>query len=299
MSPAVRQRLEGAGRALARGREKVPAHLSVEWRPVPEGADEEWAERLWSFRRTVLPWMDATAPMAGQQILEVGTGPGASAAAMAEQGALVTGIDVVAEHLDTAAAMLSSMELEAELSVRNGDDLASMDGHFDQIVFWAVLEHMTIAERMAALAAAWARLDRGGLLTLVETPNRLWPYDSHTAFLPFFSWLPYELAYLYSSRSKREGFRELYGDEGLSEMAGFLRRGTGVSFHEFDLAIADHHELEVASSMQSWARSHSSVRRIGWKLSTAGRTERTLAAYAPGTDRAWLQPFLYLTLRKS
>ena len=300
----IRARLSGvenAARRAARRREsaRVPAALSEKWRPIPSAADSTWTERIESFRTSVVPWMDTTCRLDGQRILEIGCGPGASTAALAEQGAVVTGLDLGVEHVEQARGHLADMGLESELHVRNATDLEGLPGAFHQVVFWAVVEHMLVPERLDSLAAAWSRLSSGGLLTLVETPNRLWPHDSHTSYMPFFAWLPYELGYRYSAMSPRVGFAELYGDPELTRMEHFLRRGHGVSFHEFDLAIGDHRQLDVVSSMQSYARGRSVCRRVGWKLSSAGRVERVLAGFAPGTDPAWLQPFLYLTIRKA
>ncbi len=191
------------------------------------------------------------------------------------------------------------MGLQANLDVGNGGDLSVVaPGDFPWIIFWAVLEHMTIDERLGAIRSGWSRLGSGGLFTVVETPNRLWPLDGHTSLLPYFSWLPYELAYRYSTRSDRAGFGDRYTDGEGAEMEHFLRRGHGVSFHEFDLALGDHRQLPVASYLQGYWRRRDPVRAVTWPLSRAGRTERVLASYASGTDHAWFQPFLYLTLRK-
>jgi S-adenosylmethionine-dependent methyltransferase len=190
--------------------------------------------------------------------------------------------------------------LHADLVVANAADLpeATAGRGRSWVIFWAVLEHMTIDERLASLSSAWCHLEPGGLLTLVETPNRLWPFDSHTSLLPYFSWLPYELAHRYSGHSRRPGFRDRYVDGTGAGMEHFLRRGHGVSFHEFDLAIGQHGTLPVASYLQAYWRRRDPVRALSWPLSRAGRTERLLASYSPATDRAWFQPFLYLTLRK-
>jgi 2-polyprenyl-3-methyl-5-hydroxy-6-metoxy-1,4-benzoquinol methylase len=238
--------------------------------------------------------------LAGSPILEVGSGEGAGTAAMAEQGGQVTGIDINSEAIGRAAALLQQMELEATFKQGNATDLKALTegALFDQIVFWAALEHMTVDERIIALRQAWDTLGRSGLLSVVETPNRLWPLDSHTSLLPYFNWLPYELGYRYSRNSPRAGFGDGYLDDHYSSMLEFVRRGHGVSFHEFDVAIGDHQSLELTSCMQIYQRRRNPARRIAWTLSLAGRTERVLARYSPGTDRAWFQPFLYLTLRK-
>ncbi len=294
---------EAAARQFTLRREdsRLPSALTDRWTPGSPSADARWQDRLDRFRRTVVPWMCHVKPLSGQKILEIGVGDGPSAVSIVEQGAQVTGMDLVQSELDEAAQHLARLGLDARLILGNAADIADVAevGEYDQIAFWAVLEHMTIKERLLALAAAWGRLAPGGLLTLVETPNRLWPLDAHTSDLSFYSWLPYELGYLYSGQSPREGFGDRYSPDRIDEdMGHYLRRGHGVSFHEFDLAIGDHRELEVCSHMQGYWRERSITRRVGWALSRAGRTERTLAGYESGIHPAWLQPYLYLTLRK-
>jgi len=276
---------------------RLPADLVARWRALPDGHSDE---RVTRFRRAVVPWMDATRRLDGTPILEVGTGRGTSTTVLAEQGAEVTGVDIDPEPLEVASHRLAALGLTADLVVGNGADLSMVaPGRiFPWIVFWAVLEHMTLEERIGGLRSAWARLGPGGLLTVIETPNRLWPFDGHTSRLPYFSWLPHDLAYRYSTHSDREGFGDRYTDGTGAEMEHFLRRGVGVSFHEFDLALGDHHRLPVASYLQGWWRQRDPVRRVARPLTRAARTERVLASYSPATDHAWFQPMLYLTLRK-
>jgi protein-L-isoaspartate O-methyltransferase len=45
--------------------------------------------RLASFRSVVVPWLNATMPLEGKRVLEIGAGTGASTVALAEQGARV------------------------------------------------------------------------------------------------------------------------------------------------------------------------------------------------------------------
>ena len=278
----------------------TPQHLATRQRDVPFDAADLWKERIGGFRRSVVPWLDDEQALAGSHVLELGSGSGASTAALAEQGAQVVGLDLAVDDLATARSCLAQMGLAADLRQRNANDLADLaDEGFDRIIYWAVLEHMTINERLSSLESAWEVLGSGGLLTVVETPNRLWPFDSHTSVLPYFSWLPYELAYRYSVKSERSTFNNVYTDDHYTHMDSYLRRGHGVSFHEFDLAIGDHRELVVGPSMQEFWRSRSQVRRHGWALSQWGRCKRSLSSFSPATPRAWLQPFLYLSIRKS
>jgi SAM-dependent methyltransferase len=248
----------------------------------------------------IIPWLDRTRRLPGVRVCEIGCGTGISALALAEQGAIVTGLDLSPESVRTARDRLARHRLDATFVVANGADIrgALEPEAFDWIIYWATLEHMTLDERLKSLAAAWDHLDSGGLLTVVETPNRLWFFDSHTSRLPFFMWLPDELAYRTSSDSERIGFGDVYTDTELTHLADFLRRGRGVSYHEFDVALGKRSHDCVVSCLQLERRRRSPLRRLGWRLSRAGRYESILASVAPTLPRCYLQPMLYVTLQK-
>ena len=269
-----------------------------------QGADALTAERsaagrLQRDRCIVIPWLNRTRRLSSSTIVEIGCGRGASTVALAEQGATVLGIDVDADRIEIARLRCAAHGLNAEFAVANAADLAtSVDDGTSWIVFWASLEHMTISERLSALASAWRLLEPGGLLTIVETPNRLWLDDSHTSYLPYFNWLPDDLAFRYSRFSPRDGFRDVYEEESHATMLHFLRRGRGASFHEFDLAIGPASDLDVVSCLQLDRRRRNPLRAVGWRASQAGRFEALIAGAAPSVPRAFFQPFLYLTIRK-
>jgi 2-polyprenyl-3-methyl-5-hydroxy-6-metoxy-1,4-benzoquinol methylase len=210
--------------------------------------------RLVDARRMVIPWLDAAKPLRGTRILEIGCGTGSSTVALTEQGAEVVGIDIDRDALVVAGDRCRVYGLEAEFHAMNACDIAERFGgqRFDSIIFFASLEHMTIAERISALRQAWAILPLGGHLVILKTPNRLWYYDGHTSMLPFFHWLPDELAFEYSAYSPRENFRELYRTRDPPSMDHFLRQGRGASFHEFDIAIRPARELHVVSSQSTF-----------------------------------------------
>ena len=89
------------------------------------------------------------------------------------------------------------------------------------------MEHMTVPERLATLREGWSILRREDTCASSKHPNRLWLHDAHTAWLPFYLWLPDELAYLYSSRSPRKPFNSAYGDPEIKDLEGFQRHGRG------------------------------------------------------------------------
>jgi 2-polyprenyl-3-methyl-5-hydroxy-6-metoxy-1,4-benzoquinol methylase len=210
--------------------------------------------RLESDRRMVVPWLDHARRLRDSRILEIGCGTGSSTVALAEQGAKVVGIDIDQDALTVARDRCRIYGVEAEFHAMNSTTMRDVFGGntFDFIIFFASLEHMTIAERLAGLGDAWQMLPHAGLLVVVETPNRLWYYDGHTSMLPFFHWLPNELAFRYSRLSPRENFRELYRSYDAPSKEHFLRQGRGASFHEFDLAVKPAKDLRVVSSLSTF-----------------------------------------------
>jgi SAM-dependent methyltransferase len=272
-----------------------------QWLATPEGQQDlqdHLTRRLDSFRKKVIPWLDAAKPLAGARILEIGCGTGASTVALAEQGAIVTAIDIDGPSLRVARDRCAAHGVQAEIVEANGaaaKQFLQRQPH-DFVIFFACLEHMTHAERISAMYDTWHALPAGALWCVIETPNRLWYFDNHTARLPFFHWLPDDLAFAYSRFSPREPFRNSYRTLSDSSMENFLRHGRGVSFHEFDLAIADAAHLDVVSSLALWPSS--GLRELRRRFKRQYRFESALASFRPELHRGFFQPYLDLIIRK-
>lgn len=253
--------------------------------------------RLEKDRRGIVPFLDNVSTLQGSRILEIGCGTGSSTVALAEQGAKITGIDIDKGALTVAKERSKNYGLNAEFRLLNSVEMAdTFDAkEFDFIIFFACLEHMTISERLISLRDAWEMLSSEGLLIIVETPNRLWYFDSHTSKLPFFQWLPNELAFKYSSFSPRKNFRELYRDYDANSKEHFLRRGRGMSFHELDLAIGPAKNLKVISSL-------STFQGIGYKLRKS-KLDRQYKSFLmrvyPNIHEGFFDDSLYLIIEKS
>lgn len=169
---------------------------------------------------------------------------------------------------------------------------------FDLVVFPASLEHMTLEERLEAIRTTWEMLPTGGLWCLLETPNRLWFFDQHTSRLPFFHWLPDDLALLYAQHSPRLSFRAKFGTPDGAAWLDLARAGRGVSFHELEVAVGPLARLEVVSSLALHVRRNNVVRAVAWWFSQRRGYERFLQRHGPRIHCGYYQEILDLLLRK-
>ena len=256
--------------------------------------------RLRHARTYVVPWLDYHRPLDGCRLLEIGCGTGSATVAFAEQGANVTAIDVDEESQAVARCRCECFGVKADFRLLNALDLDRLDGSqpFDVIVFYASLEHMTLDERVTALSKVWALVVPGGFLGVVDTPNRLWYFDSHTAQLPFFHWLPDDLAIRYAQFSPDVKWHGRAQDPSPAGQLAFLRRGRGVSYHEFDLAIAPVSQLSVLKGMNQFHRDRDFLRRLWHARSRAGRYEAFLRDLSPTIPDAFLGEYLNVLIRK-
>jgi len=259
--------------------------------------------RLDALRGSTVPWLNQARPLHGASVLEIGCGTGSGTVALAEQGADLVAVDLDEKSLRVAEERCGVYGLEVRLVRANAVDVQDLFGgrRFDVILFSAALEHMTHEERILAMRRTWEMLPEGGLWCVTETPNRLWYFDHHTSQLPFFLWLPDDLAYRYSRFSPRAGYRERYGEvPGDENRLHFLRRGRGVSFHEFEIAWRPAGELRVVSSREEFLRARwSRSRRAEYETSTEHAYRSLLAKIGPpGIHPGFYERDLDLVLRK-
>jgi S-adenosylmethionine-dependent methyltransferase len=252
-------------------------------------------------RQIVVPWLDSVCQLQGCRILEIGCGTGASTVALAEQGCDVTGVDVNEGNLLAAQERFGIYGLNAKFLCANATELQKhfSFGTFDLIVFFATLEHLTYAERLLAMKGAWAMLKPGGLWGVIETPNRLWWFDHHTALLPFFNWLPDDLALDYAPFSNRPFMKNYANVEHTEKIKlDFARRGRGVSYHEFDLALGPSASLNVVSALGLYLRKKSLAIRMKSRFSSSWKFEAFLNKHGPRIHLGFYQPNLDLIIRK-
>lgn len=253
-----------------------------------------------TFRTTVIPWLANARALNGAAILEIGCGTGSSTVALAEQGARVAAIDISEGSLTVAQERCSLYGLDVSFAQANATEAHRVFSgqHFDFLIFFATLEHMTHNERLAAMSSTWAMLPKGSLWGVVDTPNRLWFFDNHTSWLPFYHWLPNDLAFAYSRFSPRDTLSGRYRERDDRAMLDFLRQGRGVSFHEFELTLGRVADLNVLSSLPLFLREQNFLRRAVWRLSDESRYATLLANTGPPIHQGFYEQYLNLIIQK-
>lgn len=255
--------------------------------------------RFLSFKNGILPWLSRRVDLAGKRVVEVGSGTGASTLALLPHVAHVDCFEIHEQSSDVAEARMglagySNFTLHRELFA--GDAVSKL-GTVDGVFLAAVLEHTTFEECIDILSNAWAVLSPGGWLCVADTPNRLCPFDHHTAILPFFHMLPPEVRLAYAPQSPRTEFASAFApgpQRERGELLGNLTRwGCGISYHEFELAVGkDVHKHIVAHGYEDEI-----VNLIG-VLPEDTLCELLLSMFAKHVHRAFSRRAFHFILRK-
>ncbi len=94
------------------------------------------------------------------------------------------------------------------------------DGQFDLVLAIGVVEHLPERSRRTQVDEYYRVLARGGHIAILDTPNRLFPFETHSVGLPLVQWLPPRLAYRYGRLGRPRRFRHV-------SYAEFIADGTG------------------------------------------------------------------------
>ena len=112
--------------------------------------------------------------LAGRRVLDVGCGTGRAAAALAERGSRVWGVEPEPEMAALARERLSTVK------VAPAERLPFKDGWFDRALMWLVIH---LVDRPRALAEAWRVLAPDGRLAIATFH---WDYFDGHWLSPFF-----------------------------------------------------------------------------------------------------------------
>ena len=205
----------------------------------------------------LIPWIEQIVPLRGKTVLEYGCGVGFVSRAFAARAGRHIGFDIDEGAIAMAHDVLSHGGLtNAELHHRPPQEITAAveryAGHVDVFLLYAVLEHLSVQERLDVLALARRVVHRDGVIVVCEAPNRLVHWDHHTTQMPFFNLLPDDLALRYARHAPRQEFvaamaeAELRGHE--DAQTALTRWGRGVSYHEFELVFGDLRKHVIASN---------------------------------------------------
>ncbi|HEX8104106.1 MAG TPA: class I SAM-dependent methyltransferase [Solirubrobacteraceae bacterium] len=215
--------------------------------PPPPGVDDRtyYTERVWC------PWIEQAMPLAGATMLEYGCGPGSVSRAFAPRVERHIGLDIHQPSVDIARRMAreagqENSEFHAHPPEEIIDVFKGYAGQVDIVMLYAVIEHLTVRERIEVLAAAREVARPNGVIVVIELPNRLVAWDHHSTWMPFINQLPEPLSLDYlMARGTRPALREnvlrardpdLPAEADQDALLALERFGRGGSFHEFELA---------------------------------------------------------------
>jgi SAM-dependent methyltransferase len=164
---------------------------------------------------------------AGLRVLEVGCSFGHMTEYLAEQpeiGALST-LDTDPAFVEIARTKAKELGLTVVREILLLDqagtcNLPWAEGAFDLVLAVGVVEHLPERHRRAQVDEYWRVLAPGGHIAFLDTPNRYFPWETHSVNLPFVQWLPPRLAYSYA----KLGRASVYGTV---PFENFIADGTG------------------------------------------------------------------------
>jgi SAM-dependent methyltransferase len=187
----------------------LPDTDALRRRPLRPADFPDWTAYYWNYQYQLT--VDELIPCLrdwgvwreGVRILDVGCGDGGATCALAENGAVVAGLDIEPRRLEMARERARSRGLDFPLVVADITDpstLNDLEGPWDLVLFRDVLEHIPDVD--ATLEQCVKRLADGGAIVVIYPPY--WsPYGGHQQTLriqawfgvrwakfPFIHWLP-------------------------------------------------------------------------------------------------------------
>ncbi len=160
-------------------------------------------------------------------VLEVGCSFGHITECLAEvpEIAEIRAFDTDAAFVAIVQAKVEEMGLGAVREVLHltGEETCRLpwpDARFDIVLAVGVVEHLAARHRRAQVDEYYRVLAPGGHVAILDTPNRLFPFETHSVGLPLVQWLPERLAYRYARLARPARFRDVPYEE-------FAADGTG------------------------------------------------------------------------
>jgi SAM-dependent methyltransferase len=163
----------------------------------------------------------------GLSVLEVGCSFGHVTEYMAEQPevAEIHCLDTDPAFVDIVRAKMEEQGLTKvkEVLLLGNDETRRLpwpDARFDLVLVVGVVEHLPARNRRAQVDEYYRVLAPGGHIAILDTPNRVFPLETHSIGLPLVQWLPPRLAHAYARLARPRKF-------GRVPFETFVADGTG------------------------------------------------------------------------
>jgi SAM-dependent methyltransferase len=158
-------------------------------------------------------------------VLEVGCSFGHMTEYLAGQPevATITTFDTDPAFVEIVRVKREEMRLDKVHDVRlfSNDETRRLpwpDGAFGLVLAIGVVEHLP-RDRRAQVDEYYRVLAPGGHIAILDTPNRIFPFETHSIGLPLVQWLPPAQAYRYARLRRR--FRNISYDVFTAEGTGW------------------------------------------------------------------------------
>ena len=175
---------------MHQGKENLPAYQS--YIADHMGGDNS---RLFNFRRYLSPEIrHHCGDLSSKRCLDFGCGTGATTVVLSENSKNITAFDIDAKSIEICKRRLKEHGLIDKVNIQCCPDfsqIADKVGKFDFILMNGVIEHIPLSMkglRKQILLSLFNILNEGGYLYINDTPNRLWPRDTHTTGFWFTPW---------------------------------------------------------------------------------------------------------------
>jgi len=269
-----------------KGLERAPLYL-----PFKETRGRHFLERLFAYLRA--------RGARDLSVLEVGCSAGHITEYLNDEDG-VAGIrtfDVDGAFADITRLKVAELGLDKvrevlHLSGADTTRLPYADGAFDLVLVVGVIEHLPARHRHRHVDEYYRTLAPGGHIAVLDTPNRLFPLETHSVGLPGIQWLPARLAFRYARAFRADRLR-------------------GVPFEEFDAAgWRNASWREILPSRPMGLSDVTEVAGYGWRFfrdtARSPRRRAALAALAvpvallaaAGRPRSLVLPYFNVVFRR-
>ena len=175
--------------------------------------------------------------MSGKVVLDLGCGQGETSVILAQQGAIVSGIDIGENLIELSRRVAEVNEVECAFTVGSIHALPYENDSFDQVVGLAILHHLNEEGILVSLSEAHRVLKPGGSATFLEPVENCKLFDKIQSVIPVGT--PGDSQYRPSilQRGKWAKFVEEADDRPLTERelrnAGSIFDEINIEYHEW------------------------------------------------------------------